>query len=80
MHYDSDRIDEAVLALLATFAFDGCRAWKGFDFEVMNRLHAKGLIDDPVGKTKSVWLTQEGLDRGRECAERLFGGSDTNDG
>lgn len=73
MNYDSDRIDEAVLALLAAFAFDDRRAWKGFDFEVMNRLYAMGLIDNPVGKAKSVWLTQEGLDRGRQCAERLFG-------
>ena len=73
MNYDSDRIDEAVLALLAAFAFDDRRAWKGFDLEVMNRLYAMGLIDNPVGKAKSVWLTQEGLDRGRQSAERLFG-------
>ncbi|WP_274050197.1 DUF6429 family protein [Thalassomonas haliotis] len=47
---------------------DERRAWKGMDFEVMNRLHAKGFIDDPVNKTKSVWLTDEGL----KASEGLF--------
>lgn len=43
------------------------------DFEVMHRLHQQGLIHDPVGKAKSVWLMPEGLVRGRELAQRLFG-------
>jgi hypothetical protein len=47
---------------------DGCRVWKGFDWDAMERLHQKGLISDPVGKAKSVVLTAEGQ---RE-AERLF--------
>ena len=45
------------------------RAWKGFDFEVMDRLFEKGYIFDPRGKAKSVVFTVEGLAR----AERLFG-------
>ena len=68
MEIDTDRIDRAVLALLYLGLHDGCRAWKGFDWDAMDRLHAKGLISDPVGKAKSVVLTEEGL---RE-AERLF--------
>ena len=75
MSYDQARIEDAVLALLVAFSFDTGRAWKGFDFEVMDRLHARGLIDDPKGKAKSIWLTPEGLDLGRRSAERLFGGS-----
>ncbi|WP_282347299.1 DUF6429 family protein [Pseudomonas sp. PS01301] len=39
----------------------------------MNRLHAHGLISDPVNKNKSVWVTDEGLARGRQIADRLFG-------
>jgi len=73
MNYNQSSIDEAVLALLTAFSFDGGRAWKGFDFDVMNRLHAQGLIDDPKGKTKSVWLTRQGLELGRKNAEKLFG-------
>ncbi|SHL24680.1 DUF6429 family protein [Phytopseudomonas punonensis] len=72
MNYDEKRIEEAVLALLTTFSFDGGRSWKGYDFDVMNALHEQGLIDDPRGKNKSVWLTEEGLNRGNTLAERLF--------
>jgi hypothetical protein len=38
----------------------------------MDRLCEQGFIDNPVGKAKSVWLTPEGLARGRALAERLF--------
>lgn len=75
MTYDETKIEDAVLALLAACSFDGYRAWKGFDFHVLNQLHAKGLIDDPKGKTKSVWLTPDGLERGNTIADRLFGKS-----
>ncbi len=34
MELDGKRIDDAVLALLATFSFDGGRSWKGFDWDV----------------------------------------------
>ena len=80
MDYDQKRIDEAVLALLAAFNFEGGRSWKGFDFDVMDRLHAAGFIDDPKGKAKSVWLTPQGLEQGRKNAERLFGRQSSNDG
>lgn len=62
-----------MLALLAVFSFEHGRAWKGFDFEIMDRLHARGYIDNPKGKAKSVWLTDTGLERGGEAAKRLFG-------
>lgn len=68
MEADHDKIDEAVLALLYLTLHDGTRAWKSFDWDAMNRLHEKGYITDPVGKAKSVVLTEEGL---RE-SERLF--------
>jgi hypothetical protein len=63
-----DGTDEAVLALLYLGLHDRYRAWKGFDWAAMDRLHEKGFISDPVGKAKSVVFTEEGL---RE-AERLF--------
>ena len=69
MEVDNDRIDAAVLALLYLGLHDGMRAWKGFDWDALERLHARGLISNPVGKAKSVVFTDEGL---RE-AERLFG-------
>ena len=75
MSYDPAKIEDAVLALLAALSFDGSRAWKGFDFDVMDRLHAQGFIDDPKSKAKSVWLTPEGFEHGSKIAEVRFGDS-----
>jgi hypothetical protein len=38
MEIDKGRIDDAVLALLYLTLHDGCRAWKGFDWDAMERL------------------------------------------
>ena len=73
MAYDQSRIDEAVLALLAAHIFDTNSSWKGYDFEVMNRLHEAGYLFNPVGKQKSVQLTEDGMERGLELARKLFG-------
>ncbi|MFJ7316467.1 DUF6429 family protein [Pseudomonas sp. NPDC098747] len=75
MEYDDKLMEDAVLALLAALSSDDGNAWKGFDFQIMNRLHEQGFISNPVNKSKSIWLTDEGLERGREIAERLFGAS-----
>jgi hypothetical protein len=68
MDVDTNKIDEAVLALLHLTLHDGARAWKGHDWDALNRLHRKGMIDNPVGKAKSVVLTDQGLAQ----SERLF--------
>lgn len=77
MKPNPDKIDDAVLALLHLTSFrenkdELARAWKGHDWEAMNRLHAKGLISDPVGKAKSVVLSEVGEQRARELFARLF--------
>jgi hypothetical protein len=72
MDYDKDRVDEMVLALLYLTLHDDNRAWKGHDWDALDRLHAKGMIGDPVGKTKSVWLTDEGLRRSGELFRQHF--------
>ena len=51
---------------------DDCRAWKQIDWDITNRLHDKGLIGDPIGKTKSVVLTEEGLKQAELLFEKLF--------
>ena len=73
MEYDDKLIEEAVLALLTTFSSDNGNAWKGLDFETMNRLHEQGFISNPVNKNKSIWLKAEGLERGLQISDRLFG-------
>ena len=72
MEFDEDKIDEAVLALLYLTLHDGARAWKSFDWDAMDRLHEKGFIENPVGKTKSVLFTEEGLKESRRLFQKLF--------
>jgi hypothetical protein len=72
MKIDNDRIDDAVLALLHLGLHDECRAWKGFDWKVMNRLYEKGFISDPVNKAKSIIFTDEGARRSEELFRRMF--------
>jgi len=69
---DTDRIDDAVLALLHLTLHDGRRAWKGFDWDALDRLHEKGLIDDPKYRNESVVFTEEGLRRSEELFRQLF--------
>ena len=45
---------------------------KGFDWDVLGRLHDKGMIHDPVGKVKSVVFTDDGLKRAKELFESMF--------
>ena len=72
MQIDEDKIDRAVLALLWLTLHDGERAWKGHDWDAMDRLHKKDYIHDPVGKVKSVVFTDEGLQRAKELFEEMF--------
>ena len=72
MDIDEAKIDDAVLALLWLTLHDGNRAWKGFDWDALARLHNKGLIGNPVNKAKSVVLTEEGLGLAEERFRALF--------
>lgn len=73
MELDLEKIDRAVLALLYLGLHDGDRTWKGFDWDAMSRLHAKGYISDPVGKAKSVLFTEQGLAESERLLFQLFG-------
>jgi hypothetical protein len=73
--YDTDKVDEAVLALLHLTSFEdnyGVRSWKGHDWDALNRLHEKGFISNPKSKAKSVVLTEEGRKRAQDLFEKLF--------
>jgi hypothetical protein len=69
---DTDKIDDTVLALLALTMCGGDRAWKSHDWDALGRLHEKGMIDNPVGKAKSVALTPEGLQRCQQLFNEMF--------
>ena len=72
MDIDNDKIDEAGLALLSLTLHDDVRAWKSFDWDAMNRLYEKGYILNPVGKAKSVVLTEKGLAQSERLFTKLF--------
>lgn len=72
MTIDTDRIDDAILALLSLALHDQHRARNAFDRDALGRLHAKGMIADPAASPESVTLEPDGLRRSKELFERLF--------
>ena len=80
MDYDKDKVDDMVLALLWLTTFEEKqfgqivrRAWKGHDWDALSRLHKERFIDNPVGKAKSVSVTDEGAKRSEEFFRQFFG-------
>lgn len=73
MELDTDKLDDAALAILSLTLHDGDRVWKGLDWAITDRLFEKGLIADPKGKAKSLVLTDEGLARAAVVLKVLFG-------
>ncbi len=74
MELDETKIDEAVLALLyLNLDRKSHRAWKSLNWDAMDRLFQKGLIFDPVGKAKSVMMTEEGEALAEQLVHELFG-------
>lgn len=75
MEYNKDKADEMVLALLYLTSFKDefrVRAWKGMDWDALNRLHEKGYISNPKSKAKSVSLSEEGAKRSEELFKKHF--------
>jgi hypothetical protein len=73
MELDTSKIDDAVLALLYLGLHDGARAWKGFDWDALDRLHRAGFISEPQGTAKSVVFTEVGMERAERLLRELFG-------
>ncbi len=73
--FDRHNVDEIVLALMQLTLHDYYRAWKGFDWDTLDRLYEKGWIADPKNKAKSVVLTEEGLAESARLFQHYFGGS-----
>jgi len=76
--YDTAKLDEVVLALLHLNSFTdhgATRAWKGFDWDSLDRLHARGLISEPRSQARSVVLSDDGVRMAEELFARHFGGT-----
>lgn len=67
MRYNRERAADLVLALMHLTLHDECRAWKGYDWDVMNDLHERGLITNPQSKAKSIVLTEAGFARSEQA-------------
>lgn len=72
MDEDTDKIDEAVLGPLWLTLRDAKHAWKGMDWDALDRLYQRELIYDPKNKYKSVSFTLEGLAASQAAFEKLF--------
>lgn len=48
------------------------RSWKGYSFDVLDKLNEEGYIDGSKG-TKSVYLTEEGLSKAKEFMKKYIG-------
>lgn len=74
MHYDTNKIDDMVLALLHLTSYSErgiVRAWKTHNWDSLDRLHERGLISSPKTKANSVVLSDEGARRAKELFEKL---------
>jgi Domain of unknown function (DUF6429) len=75
MEVDKEKVDDMVLALLYLTTFEDkprLRAWKGHNWDALDRLHRKDYISDPAMKAKSVLLTDAGAKRSQELFEKYF--------
>lgn len=69
---DIDKMAEATLAILSLTLHDGCRVWKGIDWDLMNILEEKRWIAGAHSKAKSVILTEEGQELARQFLQKHF--------
>ena len=65
--------DDMALAVAYVSLHDRVLIWKTIDYSITERWHQHGWIEDPRGKSKSMVLTPEGLERARQVTQRLFG-------
>lgn len=72
MELDTEKLDRAALAILSLTLHDGRRVWKGIDWTITDRLHEKGFVHDPVGRAKSLVLTDEGLAAAKAALKEFF--------
>jgi hypothetical protein len=72
---DQDKIAEAAIGLMYLTLHGNShatRAWKSIDWDVLNLLHSKGWIFDPINKAKSVLVTEEGQEHAKLMFEKHF--------
>ena len=73
-----EKIKELTLLLLYLTSWkekdvfgDECmRAWKGYDFDILNSLEEESLIGGSTHKAKSTYLTETGVNKAKELMKK----------
>ena len=50
---------------------EGMRAWKGYDFNVLNELENENLIGGSTHKAKSTYLTENGINKAKSLIKKI---------
>ncbi len=46
------------------------RAWKGYDFDILNSLEDERLIGGSTHKAKSTYITEKGIEKAKELMKK----------
>ena len=73
-----EKIKELTLLLLYltswkekdVFGEECMRAWKGYDFDILNCLEEENLIGGSTHKAKSMYLTENGIDKAKKLMSK----------
>ncbi len=65
------KLEDLAPAIMYSSLHDERCAWKTIPFEITDRLHQQGLIDEPRTTRKSIYLTDEGLARAKAAFDAL---------
>ena len=52
------------------FGDEYMRAWKGYDFDILNKLQDENLIGGSTYKAKSTYLTDNGVEKAKELMKK----------
>jgi hypothetical protein len=76
MSRTESKLEQLVLAVMYS-ALHGKRwVWKTIPFEITDRPHEQGLIDEPRSNRKSLYLTDEGMERAKAAFDALCSDQD----
>lgn len=75
MEIDEEKVLELAMALMVLHAFKkgpSTVAWKTLDWDISSALHKRGWIHDPVGKSKSITFTEDGLAQAEQFKKKYL--------
>lgn len=72
-----EQIEELTLLLLYLTSWkeketygEFIRSWKGYDFDVLNKLEDEGLIGGSTHKAKSTYITESGITKAKNLMKK----------